>query len=164
MDEFDKITNHFTKLRESVKRDGIHHPISAVSGPLRNSATGMTVAEGQKQSLPLKFQTDTSRLIYTQPFGGSRLIVAAELGIDTIPAVVHDYENLFPDCEEVNHSNFRNWFSGHFVSADAPPYVRTTKHSHMDSNDKYQSFNVATKRAQQQAAIIACERTKEKYG
>jgi len=164
VEEFDRITNHFTKLRESIKRDGIRHPISVVSGPLRNSATGMSLVEGHEQFLPPAFRRAASELIYTQPFGGSRLTIATELGITTIPAVIHDYADLFPDCEEVNRSNFKNWFGGYYLFSETSPHIRTVKQSHLEKCDKYGLFDLATRQAQQQAARTACERTKEKYG
>lgn len=53
-------------------------------------------------------------------FGGSRLRAAIDLGLETIPAIVNDYADRFPDAPEVTIENFSTFFT------DVPDYFEIT--------------------------------------
>lgn len=164
IEEFDNLTKHFTNLRKSISKDGILKPVSCTSGPFRNPRD-MAEANESLTFVPPEYHNNINEMIYTQPFGGSRIVIAKKLEIDTIPCVVHDYSNLFPDAPEVTRRNYMEWFgSGDYMFVDTPPHLRSVKHLHMDKGDKYEQLNLATRKAHARAAQVAKQKVKEKYG
>lgn len=153
--EFDKLTGHFTELENSIKENGILTPISVMSGPPRGSYL-------KPFHYPPKQQGDLSKAIYTNPFGGSRLLIAQKLGIETIACAVHDYVNLFPDAEEITAKNYKEWFGDDYHFTKTAPHLRIKVQSHI-KNAKFNSMNSHTRKAQQDAATIAREKTYNKY-
>ena len=157
VEEFDNITKHFSRLEESIKEHGILSPISLVSGPprdqylknIKNSLDGFPPAAG----------ADTKQILYNQPFGGSRIMVAQKLNIKNIPCVVHDFSDLFPEAEEVTRKNYSTWFNTEQYSfINSAPHIRLIKHSHIDGI--YGGINHKTRNAQKEAIKI----TREKLG
>lgn len=55
-------------------------------------------------------------------FGASRLRAAVSLGLHSIPAIVNDYANRFPDATEVTESNHAQFFT------DPPVWFEITEH------------------------------------
>lgn len=151
-EEFDKITSHFTKLKESIAKDGIKCPISCIGGQMRN-------AKGELCSIdhiPPEYWNHPEDCIYTQPFGGSRLTIAKELGIKKVPIVIHDYHNKFPTATEITRQNYKDYFGDTYSFYPQIPMIRLTKHLHLEG--LYGSMNANTKEAQKAAAKIARER------
>lgn len=153
-EEFDKLTNHFTKLEASMVKDGIIHPISVVTGHLRD----MYLAKPREiEFLPPEKRDNMESLIYTHTFGGSRLSIAQKHNL-IVPCVVHDFSNLFEDCEEVTASNYKKWFGDNYMFTSATPRIRLRKHSHL-VDGKYTNMGHDTKTAQNEAARRAKELT-----
>lgn len=144
-EEYDKLTNHFTNLRKSIKKEGIKHPISCVSGPLRDVHLHDIYDPSTDIRIPLEFRNNADTMVYVHPFGGSRVDVAVEQKLNIVPCVVHDFTNQFPDAPEINKSNFNQLFGSNYKYSNAPPHIRCT-----DMNNK-------TREAQKEAS----RRTKE---
>lgn len=151
-EEFDKITSHFTKLKESIAKDGIKCPISTIGGQVRDVKGNICSID----HIPPEYWDHPEDCIYTQPFGGSRLTIAKELGLDKVPIIIHDYHNKFPDAPEVTKNNYRDYFGNEYTFCSFVPYLRLIKHSHLSGI--YDSMNNETKMAQQKAAKIAREK------
>ena len=141
---FDNITKHYTNLKNSIEKEGIKSPICLVSGNIpSNSYFDVDTRI---------FKNNNSATVHTRVFGGSRLHVASILGIYNIPAVIYDYNNKFDLCEEINRSNFGDFFNPkEYFWSDTIPYIRIKIHSHIDDIN-YKSFNMVTKKVQQDAS------------
>ena len=127
--EYDKVKDHFGKLEKSIGEVGILSPVSIIGGPIRNPHL-TKVNGGYTNFIPPQYQNDLDNLLYTAPFGGSRIYVAEKLGIKTIPCAVHDFSNIFPDAPEINKDNVHNWFGREYVFTLSPPHIRC-----MDMNE-----------------------------
>lgn len=152
---FDEITGHFSALRKSIEQNGVQRPISTVSGAIRGRLMTDGIVPGLEECIPPEYRKDASELIYTQPFGGSRLSLAVELGIEKIPCVVHDFSNLFPDAVEVTRRNYGEFFGNDYTFVDQAPNIINRQHIHMDTKSKYISMNQNTRVAQRKATEIA---------
>lgn len=157
IEEFDKITNHFSLLEDAIQKNGIKRPVSAVSGPMRNVRLDK-VKHGFVRFYPPEYQSRIDEVIYTQPFGGSRVTIAQKNGFK-VPCVVHDFSNLFPDAPRVTKDNFRKWFGSDYSFSNALPHIRIRQHSHIKKG-RYRQMNGDTRNAQKTAA----RRTKERMG
>ena len=157
--EFDKITNHFSKLEKSIRDDGIIYPINTATGPLRDAYLGEVV--NSPIVFPPEYYDDISKSIYSHTFGGSRLTIAQKHNI-TVPCIVHDFSNLFEDAEEVTQGNMEKWFANDYIFASGTPYLRLKKHSHIGAG-KYSGMNNETRIAQQEAKRITKEKIDEQY-
>lgn len=160
INEFDKITNHFKNLTSSIRYNGILTPVSCVSGPIRD--VYLKVAKDSPVPHPPHLHNNLDKVIYTHPFGGSRVVIAKQLELKEIPVVVHDFSNLFPNAEEVSSKNYRKWFPNGYAFVNAPPYIRLLKHSHM-RDGLYCSMNDNTRKAQRLASQRAKEIINVKY-
>lgn len=156
-EEFDKITNHFTLLEQSIREKGILSPVSCVSGPPRDQFLRKTMPTQFRH--PPEFLSHPEDVIYTQPFGGSRVSIAKKLDLPMIPCVVHDFSNLFPNAPQVTQQNFRKWFPEGYSFLASTPHIRLSRHSHI-SNGRYIGMNQATRDAQR----LAAKRTKQRMG
>ncbi len=157
-EEFDKITNHFTKLEESILQNGITHPICAVSGPLRGTYLD---GDGSGKFFPPHLRANIQNTIYSHTFGGSRLAIAQKHGIK-IPCAVHDFSNLFDEELEISSANYHKWYSTNYTFVETTPYLRVRVHSHMDDS-KYNAMNNETRIAQREATKITREKINEQY-
>jgi len=153
--EFDNITGHFTDLEKSIQEKGILTPISCDSGGPRGSFL-------KPHHFPPRMQNNLKEAIHTNPFGGSRLTIAEKLGIESVPCVVHDYADLFPDEPEVTKHNFKDWFGDDYAFAPCAPFLRIRWMLHI-TDKKYNGMNGNTRKAQQAAAIAANGKTYAKY-
>lgn len=147
IDEFDKITKHFTNLETSIAKEGFRNPISCVTGPIRDVRCNDIIENDNK--VPTKYQEDQTNLIYTHPFGGSRILVAQKLGIETVPCVIHDFSELFIDHEKINSTNFRKWFDNEYFFANQPPYIRSKNMTNTIRN----SQKIAISRAKEKVNV-----------
>lgn len=137
MCEFDSITGHFTKLKKSIVQEGMRNPISVVTGPLRDWVSGQ-ISRDQRP-----FPNDVK--VYTSPFGGSRLTVAAELGITEVRCLVHDYNGEF-DGPTVSKETLHQWFDTTYFFTNLAPYVRTREMN----GETRTAQNLATSRVKRQ--------------
>jgi hypothetical protein len=87
IDGFNSRTGHYARLEESIRRDGVWNPVMLTTGPLYIRA---------ERELPPRVRFDPQRVV-CEIVGGSRLLVAARLGLG-VPAIVNDRNNLFPDA------------------------------------------------------------------
>jgi hypothetical protein len=149
IEEHDKITNHFTELRKSIADNGILRPVNIVSGPLRNVML-KSIGDTNPKWFPPHMVDNPHEALYIHTHGGSRVLVAEELGIDKIPCVVHDFSDLFTDQPLVTRENFKTWYGNDFMFVSQTPHIRISSHLHI-SNKKYRSMNHATRLAQQTA-------------
>lgn len=152
-EEFDKITGHFSKLEESMLRDGFHHPINTVTGRPRDM---YLTGNKEMNHFPPELQADIHNAVYSHTFGGSRLSIAKKHNIK-VPCVVHDFENIFEDCPQVDKENFTEWFPNNYMFVNAPPHLRLARHSHI-TDEKYNGMNGHTRDAQNMAVKIAKEK------
>lgn len=154
---FDDLTGHFTKLKKSINENGLLRPISVVSGSMRDMY--MLNELPPKAYLPLKYQHDVTELIYTKVFGGSRLTIADELGIEKVPCVIHDFSNLFPDAEEVTYNKFLELFGNDYsFRGTTLPRITVRKHLHFDGGNRFSQMNNHTRTAQGEASRMAWKR------
>ena len=158
-EEFNKITGHFSKLEDSILKNGINHPISAVTGPLRGTHLD---GEGTGKFFPPNIQSDIQNAIYSHTFGGSRLTIAQKHGM-IIPCAVHDFSNLFENEPEMLANNYTKWCSANYNFTGAMPYLRLRMHSHLADDRKYSGMNNETRIAQREASKIAKEIINEQY-
>lgn len=151
---FDEKTGHFSSLEKSIRESGLLRPVSAVSGPPR----GQRLSKPNKSSrmFPPPEQIPIEEVVYTQPFGGSRVTIAQKLNL-TVPCAVHDFSNLFPKAPEITAGNFRKWFGNEYTFSPSLPHLRLRKHSHI-KNSKYDAMNNHTRSAQRHASRVAREK------
>lgn len=157
IEAFDDITGHFTKLRESIKKDGILRPVSTVSGIMR----GRNMASDKCKAVayaPPEYHNNIDNLVYTQPFGGSRIVVAEELGIDMMPCVVHDFTNIFSNAPEVTATNYRTWFGDEYMFRASAPRLIVRHQSHLMNDKQFSMMNDHTRKAQKRATAFAKEK------
>lgn len=121
--EYDKVKDHFEKLEKSIGEVGILSPVSVISGPIRNPHLTQAYPE-YTNFIPPQYKNNLDNLLYTAPFGGSRIYVAEKLGIEKIPCAIHDFSNLFPDAPEINKDNIHNWFGREYVFTHGLPHIR----------------------------------------
>ncbi len=154
-EEFDKITGHFSRLEESIQKDGMHHPINAVSGSFRcahlKDQVNSTIA------FPPELQARPNETIYSHTFGGSRLTIAQKYGM-TVPCAIHDFENLFNEQPEITAQNYKEWFGDSYIFTTNTPYLRIRSHTHI-TEAKYSVMNNETRKAQRAATQIAKEQS-----
>lgn len=123
-EEFDLMTGHFTKLKKSMEVDGIRSPVCVVTGPIRN--VRMDQAHTPSKFVRPDLIKNIHEMIYTKVFGGSRVSIAVELGIETIPCVVHDFSDLFPEADIITRKNYRNWFGKDYAFRPVTPHLACT--------------------------------------
>jgi len=152
-EEFDKITGHFSRLEESILKDGILHPISTVSGQLRDVLLNKKV--DSPIAFPPEYYNDITKSIYTHTCGGSRLTIAQRHNI-MIPCAVHDFENLFENEAEITAGNYKKWFGDNYMFVGSTPYIRVRTHTHIQDS-KHSGMTPATKQAQLTATAKAKE-------
>lgn len=87
---FDRRTGHYTRIEESIRAHGVWNPVMLTTGRLLNR---------NETEIPPDVRHDPARVV-CEYVGGSRLLIAARLGLD-VPAVVNDGANLFPDMESI---------------------------------------------------------------
>ncbi len=153
-EEFDKITGHFSKLEESILKDGILHPVSTVSGQLRDVLLNKKVES--PIVFPPHYYKDISKSVYTHTCGGSRVTIAQRHNIK-VPCAVHDFENIFNTSEQITAGNYKKWFGNNYTFVSSTPYIRVRTHSHIEDK-KYSGMTADTKAAQKTATA----NTKEK--
>lgn len=90
IDGFNRRTGHYARLEESIARDGVWNPVMLTTGRLLRRA---------ETELPPAVRFDPDRVV-CEYVGGSRLLVAARLGLP-VPAIVNDAADLFPDAYRV---------------------------------------------------------------
>ena len=85
----------YTKLEESILKDGFRNPILVNAG-------WCPVVRDREQNvrLPLKMQEDHSKILSCPQNGGSRLYIAQKNKLQ-IPCLIADYVDRFPDFEIV---------------------------------------------------------------
>lgn len=157
-EEFDNITGHFTQLEQSIKENGIQHPICLVSGPVRDVHMQ---SELSIDRLPPKYQNDPSQVLCTMTFGGSRVYFAQKFDLK-IPCVVYDFKNLFPDAETVTAKRITELFGSNYGTIsqpNLPPRIILKKHSHISSGI-YNGMTQETKTAQSLATERLLKRIK----
>ena len=150
-EEFDKITGHFTKLEESILKDGIHHPVCIVSGIPKDDYFKCDLYLFPESQLKKK-----EKMLHSRVFGGSRLSIAQKHNLK-VPCVVHDFSNIFEDNEEITEKNYNKYFGNNYNYASSIPRIRLRQHSHI-KNGKYAMFTQETRNAQQ----IALKKAKER--
>ena len=118
--EFDKMTGHYTRLRESIKSDGIKDPIIVTAGaPLWR----------ESWMVPRNVKT-----YICESCGGSRLLIASELGID-VPCIIND--RIGVDGEVLNSAAdviARFTEKSYQVTYGPPCRVLPVRFSHMDND------------------------------
>jgi hypothetical protein len=84
---FDKATGHFTDLKNSISKKGIIDPIKCITG-IPYDALG----EHRYPTTTLPDSVNPNRIVHSHIFGGSRLLIAQQLGITNIPCIIYDTE------------------------------------------------------------------------
>jgi hypothetical protein len=87
---FNRLTGHYRLLEESIRAGGVYNPVMLTTGPLLRR---------DPMELPPAVRTDPERIV-CEYVGGSRLLIAARLGLD-VPAIVNDGANLFPEAPQI---------------------------------------------------------------
>jgi hypothetical protein len=94
IDGFNRRTGHYARLEASALTDGIWNPVMLTTGRLLRR---------ENWELPPAVRDDPARVV-CEYVGGSRLLVAARLGLE-VPAIVNDGANVFPDAEIIPHGS-----------------------------------------------------------
>lgn len=149
---YDNITGHFTSLEQSIRAEGIKYPVSVVSGPFRGKLFKAARKIGPFH--PPHAHQNPNELIFTQPFGGSRVTMAQKLKLETVPCVIHDYSNLFPSAPEVTRANYQQWFNDDYIFRGEPPHLVCRRGCHI-KDQQYKDFTTQVRRAQRKATKIA---------
>lgn len=90
---YDAWTGHFTKLTESIKKEGFRNPVIVTIGKPR--------VRSMKCVPPRYTKLDTKNWIFMEGnYGGSRLWVAQQLGM-SIPVIMSDFPNEYPEYREI---------------------------------------------------------------
>lgn len=122
IEEFDALTEHYSRLRDSIERDGIQNPIIITAG---------------KPIWREPWMVPDSKYI-CESCGGSRLMIAKELGIE-IPCIINDRIGI--DGEPINSiSEVLSKFSDKSYSVTYGPPVRVSpkRFSHMPKSYTFQ--------------------------
>lgn len=90
IEAFDRRTGHYARLAESVQRVGVWNPVMLTTGRLLRRA---------EIELPPAVRADTRRVV-CEYVGGSRLLVAARLGL-SVPVIINDRANIFPELDAI---------------------------------------------------------------
>lgn len=90
IDGFNRRSGHYARLEESVRRDGVWNPVMLTTGGLLRR---------NEWELPPAVRFDRERVV-CEYVGGSRLLVAARLGLE-VPVVVNDGANLFKSWSRI---------------------------------------------------------------
>ena len=140
---FDEATGHFTKLEESMLKDGFHAPV--------NTLTGLPRDMYMQNTFPLKSipqGADPNDALTTHTFGGSRTIIAQKLGID-IPCFIYDFTGAFRDAEPLTtQADVQQKFPASYrvTNPNSFPVVRAIDHTHMkgqnDGNERQTRLKV----------------------
>lgn len=107
---FNKRTGHYTRLEESIRREGIKNPVMLSAGRL---------IRRQPLELPPELRERTDNVV-CEYMGGSRVYIAAKLGI-SVPAVVNDFTGVFAgQGKNVQRGEIARYFP------DAPRTIRAS--------------------------------------
>jgi hypothetical protein len=120
LNEFDALTGHYTRLRESINTHGLLNPIIVTHGkPIRR----------KPWSLPPEYGD-----YICESIGGSRLIIAKELGLD-VPCIVNTSDNIGGELLR-NHCDVLDKFhdKSYSISLGPPLKVTPTKFEHMPNS------------------------------
>jgi hypothetical protein len=90
IDGFNRRSGHYVRLEESIRRDGVWNPVMLTTGGLLRRA---------ELELPPAVRADPARVV-CEYVGGSRLLVAARLGLE-VPVIVNDGANVFPNWSRI---------------------------------------------------------------
>lgn len=90
IDGFNRRTGHYRRLEESIRQEGVWNPVMLTTGRLLHRA---------EIELPPSVRADPRRAV-CEYVGGSRLLIAARLGLE-VPVIVNDGANIFPDLPAV---------------------------------------------------------------
>ena len=129
--QFDAVAGHYRRLHDSIEREGFRNPIMVSAGFL-------------ERRLPKDLPPDMrgrSDLIVSEYLGGSRLWVAARLGVP-VPCIVNDYANVLPDAETLpNLSAVLEKFTDAPKRAEITPqgaaYINSLPFMHLPASDRY---------------------------
>lgn len=94
IDAFNARTGHYRILEESIRRDGVWNPVMVTTGRLFRRG---------EMELPPDVRADLRRVV-CEYVGGSRLLIAARLGLD-VPVIVNDRAGVFPELPVVPHGS-----------------------------------------------------------
>lgn len=156
----DDITGHYTKLRESINQEGLKHPILAVTGTWRDAR--LKEIFDVPVWFPPEMIANPSEAIYVHTHGGSRMIVAEEMGMEKIPCAVIDFEHKFNDAPEINSGNLERYYGKNYTWTSMNVKIVNKVQYHL-KNSQYGSMNNKTRRAQQEAAEYAYNTTRATY-
>jgi len=130
IEELDRLTGHFSRLEESIAKEGMKHPIKVITGlPLdHNMNQRLSI-----NTVPPDMRTDTNKLLTTHQFGGSRLLIAQKLGID-VPCLIYDFYDSYANFPETNIDIIIKENAMYFVPYKYSNKIKTLvvkKHMHM---------------------------------
>jgi len=100
VDELNKRTGFFTKLEESILRDGMINPILVSLGwaPPRTY-----------EKMPKNIQTSLDKTLICLTTGGSRLWIAQKYNMD-VPCIISDYIGKYADQQELKEADIMKYF------------------------------------------------------
>ena len=163
IEKHDQITQHFSLLEQSIKKEGIKRPLCVVTGPCRDKFL-QNPKKHVYNFFPSHMISNPRNAVYTHTHGGSRLYIAEKLGLQTIPCAVHDFANLFPDAVEITRDNFRLWYDNDYVWVSQHNIrLVNRRHYHITHKSVYSAMNNHTRKAQKQAKEFAILQTKLLY-
>ena len=82
--------------------------VSMGKKPMFKEALGESLLKEGYRNPVILFATETGNWL---SFGGSRVDVGREVGMERVPAIVNDYCGRFDNCEEVTEENFKSFFT-----------------------------------------------------
>lgn len=118
LERFDRLTGYYTSMKSSIEEKGIIDPIRVATG----IPTTLSMEEPFSiKTLPPHMQTNPSQYVYTHIFGGSRVMIAQELGIEEIPCIIYDNvkDGTWDFCsEKLGPSNLKKEIESKFPSGN----------------------------------------------
>lgn len=140
IEKFDKFAGHFSRLEQSMLKDGFHAPVSTITGVPRGMYQN---DEFPLKVLPPELRNNPNHVLCTHTFGGSRVIVAQKHNMD-VPCLIYDYTNAFPEAETLKtqgqiKAKFNGAYSIGNINGVVP--VRAITHTHLKGRNDGQERN-----------------------
>ncbi len=89
IDRQNKIDGFYEKLESSILKEGFRNPILVSAGRCMPSVIGR---------MPKEIREDPSKILVLDVHGGSRLWAAQKHNLITVPCIITDFVDMFPEC------------------------------------------------------------------
>ncbi len=84
-----EINGFYDKLEASILKEGVRNPILISAGRCRPSMVS---------KIPKEMREDHTKILVLDRHGGSRLWAAQKHNLTTVPCIISDFVDMFPEC------------------------------------------------------------------